>query len=187
MALVKRFEELDAWRQARMLTKDVYSATTSGEFARDFGLVDQLRRAAVSTMNNVAEGFDSGSRIEFRRFLRYAVRSASEVQSCFENGGWRLGAGGSGTEFSSSWAKRQLHDDCLYVALDQEYMDQAAFDALYQHSTSTRRLCLGLLRHLATSKDVPANPRTPALPHPSTPTPANPRTPAPPHPRTRKS
>jgi four helix bundle protein len=81
VALARRFEDLRAWQSARDLTSAVYALARNGEFARDFALSDQIRRAAISTMNNIAEGFDSASRAEFARFLRYAARSASEVQS----------------------------------------------------------------------------------------------------------
>ena len=80
MGLVTRFEDLEVWQQARKLTADVYLVADGSALSRDFVLGDQIRRAAISTMNNIAEGFDSASRFEFRRFLRYAGRSASEVK-----------------------------------------------------------------------------------------------------------
>ena len=81
MSLVTRFEDIQAWQEARKLVKMVYQLTRSGMLARDFGLRDQIQRAAVSTMANVAEGFDCESKAEFARFLGYARRSAVEVQS----------------------------------------------------------------------------------------------------------
>lgn len=81
MALVKRFEELICWQKARELTNLVYDYTELDAFSRDYGLRNQIRRAAGSSMHNIAEGFDAGSRSEFARFLRIARRSASEVQS----------------------------------------------------------------------------------------------------------
>jgi len=121
MALVKRFEDLQAWQEARKLASGAYDHTVLKSFIRDAGLADQMRRAAVSCMNNIAEGFDSGSRTEFRRFLRYAARSASEVQSC------------------------------LYVALDRGYLDQAAFSASYDNAQAVRKMCRGLSRKLGGS------------------------------------
>ncbi len=112
-----------------MLTRLVYEMSRTGLLARDFGLRDQIRRAALSCMNNVAEGFDSGSRIELRRFLGYAMRSASEVQSC------------------------------LYVALDQRFIDRELFERCYEQARAVRRLCGGLMRRIS-GTGVPAHRRT---------------------------
>src|SRR2546426_1392135 len=98
MPLITKFEDIQAWQEARTLTRQVYDITRLGEFARDFGLRDQIQRAAVSSMTNIAEGFDCESKPEFARFLGIARRSAVEVQSL------------------------------LYVALDVRYIDQAVFD-----------------------------------------------------------
>ncbi len=81
MALIKRFEDIQAWQEGRKLVQQVYRITNSDKFARDFSLKDQIRRAAVSTMANIAEGFDCESKAEFARFLGIARRSAVEVQS----------------------------------------------------------------------------------------------------------
>jgi four helix bundle protein len=122
MGLLKRFEDLQAWQEARRLTAQAYQLTRGSGFARDPGMTDEVRRAAVSCMNNVAEGFDSGSRIEFRRFLRYAARSASEVQSC------------------------------LYVASDQDYVDPSGFSSSYEQAQAVRKLRMGLTRRLGAGK-----------------------------------
>jgi len=66
---IRRFEDLIAWQKARELTKRIYSLTRQGNFERDSGLRDQIRRAAVSVMSNLAEGFDRGGRAEFHQFL----------------------------------------------------------------------------------------------------------------------
>jgi four helix bundle protein len=117
MALVRRFEDLEAWQAARRLTAQAFVLTQrSTKLGTDRSLSDQLRRAAVSTMSNIAEGIDSGSRTEFRRFLRYAARSASEVQSC------------------------------LYVAKDQGYVDHSSFEEAYGEAQRVRQLCSGLIR-----------------------------------------
>jgi four helix bundle protein len=110
MALVKRFEEIQAWQEARKLTKQIYQLTRSGHFVRDFGMRDQIQRAAVSTMTNIAEGFDCTSKIEFARFLGYSTRSAVEVQSL------------------------------LYAALDVGYITQDVFDANYEQARKTKAL-----------------------------------------------
>jgi four helix bundle protein len=121
VALASRFEDLRAWQAARVLTAHVYALLRRGELARDYALNDQLRRAAISTMNNIAEGFDSASHTEFRRFLRYASRSASEVQSC------------------------------LHIAKDQRYIDEATFNSAYSEAAIVRKLCAALIRSLPRS------------------------------------
>ena len=78
---VSRFEELIAWQKAKALCVQVYRVTNTGLFARDFGLRDQIQRASVSVMSNIAEGFDRKSRPEFARFLTFARGSAGEVRS----------------------------------------------------------------------------------------------------------
>ncbi|GAX62961.1 S23 ribosomal protein [Candidatus Scalindua japonica] len=98
---ITRFEDIESWQMARELTRQVYDVTKSHKFSKDFGLKDQICRASVSVMSNIAEGFDSGSRAEFARFLSYAQRSCSEVQSQ------------------------------LYVALDQHYLAIKTFDEVY--------------------------------------------------------
>ncbi|QBQ55970.1 four helix bundle protein [Nitrosococcus wardiae] len=67
---VRRFEDLIAWQRARELSKRIYQITGKGAFARDYGLRDQIRRSAVSVMSNLAEGFERGSRLEFRASLK---------------------------------------------------------------------------------------------------------------------
>jgi len=81
MALVKRFEDLHAWQEARLLNRSIYELTAVGPFTKDFELRSQIRRASVSAMTNIAEGFDCESKIEFARFLGIARRSVVEVQS----------------------------------------------------------------------------------------------------------
>lgn len=81
MATFKRFEEMHAWQSARELVKLIYEATKQNAFSRDFALRYQIRRAAISVMSKIAEGFGSGSDAEFVRFLGYARRSVSEAQS----------------------------------------------------------------------------------------------------------
>src|SRR3954466_9705131 len=100
MAKITRFEELIAWQKARVMTREIYRATESGKFARDFGLKDQIRRAAVSVMSNIAEGFERGGRPEFHQMLSIAKASCGEVRSQ------------------------------LYVAADVGYLDEPAFSNL---------------------------------------------------------
>lgn len=81
MATIERFEDMEIWQQARVLSGKIYKATGQGGFARDFGLRDQIRRAVVSVMSNIAEGFERGSNTEFIQFLYIAKGSAGEVRS----------------------------------------------------------------------------------------------------------
>ena len=118
MAKIKRFEEIEAWKRARTLSANIYRISASGYFRRDFDLVTQVRRASISIMANIAEGFDSGSRPEFLKFLRYALRSATETQS---------------------------H---LYIALDQGYVSKSQFNALYGRVVEVKNLVCGFSRYL---------------------------------------
>jgi four helix bundle protein len=115
---IERFEDIEAWQLARELTRKVYSLTKKPEFARDYGLKGQIQDAAGSTMHNTAEGFDSESNPEFVRFLRYAKRSCTEVQSE------------------------------LYVALDQEYITNSEFQDVYDHAARTRAAIRGFIKYL---------------------------------------
>jgi len=117
MAIAK-FEDIEAWKAARELTKSVYKLTSDGRFSKDYGLRDQIQRAAVSIMANVAEGFDSQSNKSFLQYLGYTLRPATEVQS---------------------------H---LYVALDQGYVARDKFDDLYQQATRAKNLIHGFMRYL---------------------------------------
>jgi hypothetical protein len=78
MPTIVRFEEIEAWQGARELTRLVYSLTEERRFARDFGLKDQIRRAAVSVMSNIAEGFESQTQAQFIRYL-----SLAKARSCW--------------------------------------------------------------------------------------------------------
>jgi four helix bundle protein len=118
MATIERFEDVEAWKKARELTKLVYQVTRSGEFSRDFALRDQIRRSSVSTMSNIAEGFERGGNREFRQFLVVAKGSAGEVRSQ------------------------------LYVALDAGFVMQKQFDDLYGITMDSSRLISGFIKYL---------------------------------------
>ena len=115
---IERFEDIQAWQEARSLTNLIYSVCRQNLFSKDFGLRDQIRRASISIMSNVAEGFDSQSDIEFIKFLNYSKRSASEVQS---------------------------H---LYAALDQKYISSEKFTEIYEKCSEVKRLIGGFIRYL---------------------------------------
>jgi four helix bundle protein len=77
---VERFEDLIAWQKAKDFTKQIYLLTRNEPFSRDFGLRDQIQRASVSIMSNLAEGFERGSRSEFHQFIVIAKGSCAEVR-----------------------------------------------------------------------------------------------------------
>jgi four helix bundle protein len=81
MTSAKRFEDLEVWQKAKELTNSIYSASSSGSFSKDFGLRDQIRRAAVSIMSNIAEGFESQTQAMFIQYLARAKGSAGEVRA----------------------------------------------------------------------------------------------------------
>jgi four helix bundle protein len=78
---VKAFEDLKVWQDSRVFVKSIYEITANEKFNRDYSLKDQIQRAAVSIMNNIAEGFERDSNKEFVTFLKYAKGSAGEVRS----------------------------------------------------------------------------------------------------------
>ncbi len=85
MATIKRFTDIVAWQKARELVKDIYSVTRKGAFAKDWGLKDQIQRAAVSICSNIAEGFERSGNKEFVQFLWIAKGSAGELSSQLHN------------------------------------------------------------------------------------------------------
>ena len=85
MSAFKTFEEINAWQNARVLVREVYAMTGSGDFSKDYGLKDQIQRAAVSICSNIAEGFERRGNKEFINFLWIAKGSAAEVCSQLHN------------------------------------------------------------------------------------------------------
>lgn len=129
---IRRIEDIEGWQMARELTKLVYTVAMRGAFAKDFGLRDQITRAAGSIMHNIAEGFDGGSNAEFIKFLRYSQRSCSEVQSQ------------------------------LYVALDQSYISQDEFDTIYDQSAKAHAKVGGFIRYLMNTSNAPTSKHDPS-------------------------
>ena len=101
MTTIKRFEEIEAWKTARELARLVYALSNQGEFGRDFGLRDQMRRASVSILSNIAEGFESRTQALFIEFLGRAKASAGELRAQ------------------------------MYVALDAGYLNQSQFEGVF--------------------------------------------------------
>lgn len=118
MAAIKQFEDIQAWQQARELVREVYKTCAEGRLSKDFGLRDQLCRAAVSSMSNVAEGFAKKSDRDFAHFLDIAKGSITEVQSL------------------------------LYVALDVGYIEESEFEKLRKRTEETASLISGLTSYL---------------------------------------
>ena len=120
---IQRFEDLECWEEARTLLKMIYEAINSNEkFQKDYRLSNQITGACISVMNNIAEGWGSQSNPEFIRFLTYSRRSCIEVQNC------------------------------LYPALDQQYINDSRFNTVYQQSTKTLMIIDGLLRYLRSQR-----------------------------------
>ena len=121
MATINRYEEIAGWQKSRELTNFVYNLTQQDAFARDYGLKDQIRKAAVSVMSNIAEGFGRDSNKDFIRFLSISKASANEVQSQ------------------------------LYVALDQGYITSEQFDQGHRLCDETIRIIGGFIVYLKKS------------------------------------
>ena len=81
MATVLHFEDLKVWQKARVLCQQIFDLTTSGKFARDFALIDQINRSSGSIMDNIAEGYGRLGNREFINFLTYSNASALECKS----------------------------------------------------------------------------------------------------------
>ena len=118
MATVESFEELQVWQDARQLVKAVYAETRRRPFARDYRLCSQIQSAATSTMSNIAEGFERGSKQEFIQFLNIAKGSNGEVRSL------------------------------RYVALDQAYLDNDRFHELRESALALSRRLARFIRYL---------------------------------------
>ncbi|WPP52734.1 four helix bundle protein [Catalinimonas niigatensis] len=122
MAKVEQFEDLRCWQMSRTLVKLVYQSSLSGELSKDFSSKDQLRRASLSVMNNIAEGFARYSKQEFILFLNYAQSSAAEVKSM------------------------------LYVCEDLNYIPTEKLKELHQLNDQLRKAILALIKYLASSQ-----------------------------------
>jgi len=77
----KYFEDLEVWKLSRELSNKIYNVSNNGRFTKDFGLRNQIRKAAVSTMSNIAEGYERGGNQEFIQFLSISKASCGEVRS----------------------------------------------------------------------------------------------------------
>lgn len=118
MGKINRFEDIQAWQKARELNKKIYNITRNSHISKDLFLRDQIRRASVSIMSNVAEGYGRKSKKEFANFLNMAHGSAAEVQS---------------------------H---LYIALDLGYISQQEFDELYKKTDEVSKMIQSFMNYL---------------------------------------
>jgi len=118
MTQITRFEDIEAWKKARNLVKEIYSVTSKGHFVKDYSLKEQIRRASVSIVSNIAEGFSRQTDREFIQFLYMAKGSVSEVQSQ------------------------------LYVASDLDYLRKDEFSKLYNDADEVAKLISGFIRYL---------------------------------------
>ncbi|MBI4712634.1 MAG: four helix bundle protein [Planctomycetes bacterium] len=117
-----RFEDLESWQKARIATRMVYELARKPAFSKDYRLTGQITGAAISIMNNIAEGFDSQSNNVFVRYLKISRGSVSEVENC------------------------------LYVAVDQNYITQDEFRKVFDQSERVRKLIDGTLRYLRSNR-----------------------------------
>jgi four helix bundle protein len=122
MGAISKFEEIRAWQEARALANFIHELVKHRPFRTDFDLRNQIQRASSSVMHNIAEGYDSGSRPEFIRFLRYARRSAGEVQSQ------------------------------LYLALDRQYLDRNQFVTGYDKAALIKKQINAFISYLKATK-----------------------------------
>lgn len=118
MSTFKHVEDIEAWQTARALSRDIYSASNLGLFHKDFSLRDQMRRASISIISNIAEGFERDGNAEFIQFLSIAKGSAGELKAQ------------------------------LYIAYDQKYIDYKKFSELLNKTVATGAKIAGLMKYL---------------------------------------
>jgi four helix bundle protein len=127
---ITRFEDIEAWQEARKLVNLVYQAVNkNSDFKKDFRLVNQIQAAAVSSMSNIAEGFSRKSNKEFIQYLYISKSSAAEVQSD------------------------------LYVALDQNYIIQEDFNRIYEQAETVSKMDSGFIKYLNSQLKQPNKPK----------------------------
>jgi four helix bundle protein len=122
MSKIEKFEDIKSWQLARQVTKLIFDLSSNGDFARDFTLVNQIRRSSISIMSDIAEGFERSGDKEFVNFLSIAKGSFGEVRSQ------------------------------LYIALDRNYITKEQFDLAYKQLDETGKLIGGFMNYLKKSK-----------------------------------
>lgn len=121
MGKILSFEDIESWKKARLLVKEIYRITGRGDFSKDFSLRDQIRKSAISVMSNIAEGFGRQTKKEFIHFLYIAHGSVEEVKSQ------------------------------LYAALDINYIVKETFDFIFPLCSECSKLIMGFIRYLKTN------------------------------------
>ncbi len=121
MSTIEKFEDIEAWKMAREITQMIYQISSASNFSKDFALVNQIRRASVSILSNIAEGFERNGDKEFIQFLTIAKGSCGEVRAQ------------------------------LYVALDQNYIDKEQFVIIKNKLVETNRMLSRLIKYLQQS------------------------------------
>lgn len=121
MATIAKFEEINAWSKARALANRIYELSDEGRFSRDFALRDQMRRAVISVISNIAEGFERGGNKEFVQFLAHAKGSVGELRAQ------------------------------LYLAFDRRYIIAAQFEQLSSDASEIGRIIGALMEYLSKS------------------------------------
>ncbi len=121
MATIQKFEDLEIWQLARILSKDIFVLSQTTNLAKDYSLKDQMNRSSGSIMDNIAEGFGRGSRLEFIQFLSISTGSADELKSQ------------------------------LYRCLDKEYINKESFESLYEKTNAVYKQINGFIKYLNTS------------------------------------
>ena len=122
MANIERFEDIESWKLAREITKLIYEVTSRANFSKDFALTNQIRRASISILSNIAEGFERNGDKEFVQFLTIAKGSCGEVRAQ------------------------------LYIASDQNYIDENEFETIQGMLVETSRMLSGLIKYLKQSE-----------------------------------
>ena len=121
MGTINRFEDLEIWQLSRILSKEIFDLTQNSKLSKDYEMKDQMNRSAGSVMDNVAEGFGRGSRLEFIQFLSIASGSSDELKSQ------------------------------LYRCLDRGYLKNDDFDKLYEKANAVYKKINGFIKYLNTS------------------------------------
>lgn len=121
MATIQKFEDLEIWQLSRALSKDIYVLTQAGKLAKDFSLKDQMNRSSGSIMDNIAERFGRGRRLEFIQFLSISTGSADELKSQ------------------------------LYRCQDREYINKGIFEDLYERTNAVYKKINGFIKYLNSS------------------------------------
>ena len=122
MSTIQKFEDLKVWQKAREVNLHIYKLSNKGSFSKDFGLRDQIRRASVSIISNIAEGFERNGNKEFNQFLSIAKASAAEVRAQ------------------------------LYVAIDLEYISKEEFEEVVTKLIEVSKMLAGLMNYLKTTE-----------------------------------